>query len=145
MKRLIVSLVAISLLLITFLCPSEAKQSAYTYLDRYEYADAMECLSGIENDIDEIVTALHAIRRSVDSNQMEAILKRLDDIDKQRSALYGMLYVEENVYIGNKNSKKFHYPWCTSVAEMRESNKVTLRSREEAIRSGYTPCKICKP
>lgn len=145
MKRLIVSLITVSLLIITFLCPSEASQSAYTVLDKSEYTEAMACIDGIRDDIDEIVTALHAVRRSVDSKQMEAILKRLDNIDAQCSTLYGMLHVDENVYIGNKSSKKFHYPWCTSVAEMKESNKVTLRSREEAIRSGYTPCKICNP
>ena len=36
------------------------------------------------------------------------------------------------VYIGNKNSKKFHYASCSSVKNMKEKNKVELNTREEA-------------
>ena len=49
------------------------------------------------------------------------------------------------VYIGNKNSKKFHYANCSSVRDMKEKNKVELSTREEAIEKGYVPCKICNP
>ena len=48
-------------------------------------------------------------------------------------------------YIGNQNTKKFHYPDCSSVDSMKESNKVELKSREEAIEKGYVPCKRCDP
>ena len=52
---------------------------------------------------------------------------------------------ETNTYIGNKSSKKFHEPYCSSVTDMKEKNKVVLHSREEAIKKGYTPCKKCNP
>ena len=52
---------------------------------------------------------------------------------------------ESPVYIGNKNSKKFHYPDCSGVEKMSPKNKVPLASREDAIALGYTPCGICKP
>lgn len=49
-------------------------------------------------------------------------------------------------YIGNKNSKKFHYPNCGSVSKMNEKNKVFLNcTRYEAIAQGYSPCGNCKP
>lgn len=48
-------------------------------------------------------------------------------------------------YVGNKNSHKFHYPWCSSVADISEKNKVTFTSREEAISEDYKPCKRCNP
>ncbi|MGV8083369.1 MAG: Ada metal-binding domain-containing protein [Coriobacteriia bacterium] len=48
-------------------------------------------------------------------------------------------------YIGNRKSKIFHYPDCSSVDDMKESNKVGLASREEAINKGYVPCKRCNP
>ena len=51
----------------------------------------------------------------------------------------------KQTYIGNKNTKKFHYPTCSSVGQMKESNKVTLASRDEAINKGYVPCKKCNP
>lgn len=48
-------------------------------------------------------------------------------------------------YIGNKNSKKFHYPECSSVSAMKEKNKILLYSRDEAIDKGYKPCGNCEP
>lgn len=48
-------------------------------------------------------------------------------------------------YVGNKNSKKFHYSWCSSVSDMKESNKKIFNSRDDAIKAGYTPCKKCNP
>lgn len=48
-------------------------------------------------------------------------------------------------YIGNKNSKNFHFPECASVSAMKEKNKVPFYSRDEAIAKGYNPCGECKP
>lgn len=48
-------------------------------------------------------------------------------------------------YIGNRNTKKFHYADCSSVGQMNESNKVSLSSRQAAINAGYVPCKRCNP
>lgn len=48
-------------------------------------------------------------------------------------------------YIGNRNSKIFHYESCSSVGDMKESNKVIFYSRDEAITQGYRPCKRCEP
>lgn len=48
-------------------------------------------------------------------------------------------------YVGNKNSFKFHYDYCSSVSKMKESNKVFIFDRSDAINKAYVPCKICKP
>ena len=49
-------------------------------------------------------------------------------------------------YILNKNTHVFHYPWCSSVDQMKESNKIYFTgTREEAIVKGYRPCKRCSP
>ena len=48
-------------------------------------------------------------------------------------------------YIGNMNSHKFHYSSCQWVNKMNNANKVYLSTREEAIRKGYVPCKVCDP
>lgn len=47
------------------------------------------------------------------------------------------------IFIGNKNSKKFHKEDCASLPV--EKNRVTLESREEAIALGYEPCGSCNP
>ncbi len=49
-------------------------------------------------------------------------------------------------YILNTNTKKFHYPSCVSVGQMKESNKQAYTgSRDEVIAQGYVPCKKCNP
>lgn len=48
-------------------------------------------------------------------------------------------------YIGNRNTKKFHHFNCTSVNDMKGSNKVSFSSREDAINEGYAPCGRCDP
>lgn len=49
-------------------------------------------------------------------------------------------------YICNTNTKKFHYPECSSVKQMKEKNKLpTSATREELIGQGYDPCKKCNP
>lgn len=53
---------------------------------------------------------------------------------------------KEITYILNTNTKKFHYPECKSVSDMKEKNKKEFSgSREEAISEGYVPCKRCNP
>ena len=47
-------------------------------------------------------------------------------------------------YIANKNTKKFHYPYCHSVDQMKEKNKKYLNcTRDQAISQGYSPCGNC--
>lgn len=50
---------------------------------------------------------------------------------------------EENAYIGNLNSKKFHRPDCGSLPE--EQNAVYFATREEALAQGYEACGRCHP
>ena len=50
-----------------------------------------------------------------------------------------------DTYVGNRNTGKFHYSWCSSVSDIKEKNKVTFSSREEAVAQGYTGCKRCNP
>lgn len=48
-------------------------------------------------------------------------------------------------YVGNANSKIFHYADCTSAGRMKAENRVNFNSRDEAIQQGYRPCKKCSP
>ncbi len=49
----------------------------------------------------------------------------------------------EALYVGNARTKKFHRPDCRWAEEISPANRVEFRSREEAIRQGYEPCKVC--
>lgn len=48
-----------------------------------------------------------------------------------------------NGYIGNKNSKKFHYPSCHTLPI--EKKRVYFNTRNEAIQNGFDPCGNCNP
>ena len=49
-------------------------------------------------------------------------------------------------YILNTSTKKFHRPDCSSVGQMKESNKEEFTgSRDDVIARGYDPCKRCNP
>lgn len=49
-------------------------------------------------------------------------------------------------YILNTNTKKFHYPFCSSVEQMIEKNKREYSGdRKDIVSQGYSPCKRCNP
>lgn len=49
-------------------------------------------------------------------------------------------------YVLNTNTHKFHNPSCSSVSDMKPSNRQDVTwSREEIINKGYDPCKRCNP
>ena len=50
------------------------------------------------------------------------------------------------LYVLNTNTKKFHYPSCSSVSSMKDSNRQDYTgSRDDLIREGYSPCGRCNP
>lgn len=51
----------------------------------------------------------------------------------------------EASYIGNKRTYTLHRPSCKLISKIFDKNKIIFRSRMDAIKIGYTPCKICKP
>ena len=49
-------------------------------------------------------------------------------------------------YVLNLNTKKFHYPSCSSVKQMKDKNKgFHIGTRDEVIAMGYKPCGNCHP
>lgn len=48
-------------------------------------------------------------------------------------------------YVLNTNTKKIHYPSCSSVDQMKEKNKAYTDDYAGAIAQGYVPCKNCNP
>ncbi len=49
-------------------------------------------------------------------------------------------------YVLNTNTKKFHYPSCSSVKQMADKNRKDITAtREEVIAMGYDSCGRCNP
>ncbi|MCX7857658.1 MAG: thermonuclease family protein [Deltaproteobacteria bacterium] len=51
----------------------------------------------------------------------------------------------ESYYIGNKRTYVFHRPSCKYGEKVSENNRIVFRSRFDAIKVGYSPCRQCKP
>ena len=53
---------------------------------------------------------------------------------------------QEEDYVLNTNTKKFHKPDCSSVEDIKPQNKKEYTgSREDLTRQGYEPCGRCRP
>lgn len=53
---------------------------------------------------------------------------------------------EVRYYILNAKSHKIHYPWCESVGDIKQKNKLEYTGTiEDLINDGYEPCKRCNP
>lgn len=51
---------------------------------------------------------------------------------------------EETEFIINKNSKKIHYKYCSSVDDIQKKNKKVYYGKyDDLIKEGYTPCSRC--
>lgn len=49
-------------------------------------------------------------------------------------------------YVLNTNTKKFHYPSCSSVKQIKDKNKADFTgTRDELISRGFDPCGKCHP
>ena len=48
-------------------------------------------------------------------------------------------------YVLNTNTKKIHYPTCSSVEKIKPENHATTDDYNSAIAQGYVPCKRCEP
>lgn len=49
-------------------------------------------------------------------------------------------------YVLNTNTRKFHYPSCSSAEDIKASNRKEYHgTREELIAKGYSPCGRCHP
>jgi methylphosphotriester-DNA--protein-cysteine methyltransferase len=48
-------------------------------------------------------------------------------------------------YVASAIREPFHRPDCKWAQRISSENLQTFRTREEAIKAGHRPCKVCKP
>jgi methylphosphotriester-DNA--protein-cysteine methyltransferase len=46
-------------------------------------------------------------------------------------------------FVGNKEARIYHTPACKLVLKIKPENNVTFATKDEAVKAGYAPCKIC--
>ncbi|MFA4890072.1 MAG: hypothetical protein WC587_00335 [Candidatus Paceibacterota bacterium] len=65
-----------------------------------------------------------------------------NDASAQTPSLSGT--TAEGAIVASKNGTKYHYPWCPGAATIKEENKITFSTIEEARKAGYQPASNCK-
>lgn len=81
----------------------------------------------------------------VDKATYDALMTADIDIN-EREQSSAMEATTEVRYVCNTNTMKFHYPSCSSVGQIKESNRMdTTLSRDELMAQGYEPCGNCHP
>ena len=74
------------------------------------------------------------------------VLYRVTPVFEGSNLVASGVLMEAESYILNTNTKKFHRPSCSSVKQMKKSNKKSSsESRDALIAAGYDPCKKCNP
>jgi hypothetical protein len=46
--------------------------------------------------------------------------------------------------VASKTGTKYHFPWCSGAARIKDENKVWFASEADARTAGYTPASNCK-
>jgi methylated-DNA-[protein]-cysteine S-methyltransferase len=48
-------------------------------------------------------------------------------------------------YLGSRTTHIFCFPTCKDARRIQEKNRVPFRDADEALESGYRPCRSCQP
>ena len=97
---------------------------------------------GIEIDYTDGASRELAREENVDT-QAESTVQR---VEPQKDIGTEQTDDEKQTYILNTNTKKIHRPTCSSVDQMKETNRQTYEGTlEELENMGYSPCKRCNP
>lgn len=51
---------------------------------------------------------------------------------------------DEGSLVASKWSDKFHHPSCEWAEKIKDKNRVTFATAQEAIDAGLRPCKLCR-
>ena len=48
-------------------------------------------------------------------------------------------------YVASASRQPFHRPGCKWALKISSANLQAFKTREEAIKAGHRPCKVCRP
>lgn len=75
--------------------------------------------------------------RFIDSQKGEITQEILHQRYIQASGLPGLV-------AASRNGKRYYYPWCGGIKQIKEKNLMWFTTKEEAERAGYTVAKGCE-
>ncbi len=57
----------------------------------------------------------------------------------------GASALDSGAYCASRNPAVFHYPWCEHAQKISPGNLIWFKTRQEAIKTGRRPCRVCIP
>ena len=111
--------------------------------------DSREATENVQNTIPEAESSTsnaseEAKTASADQTSENTVMAAVQE--ENVTAQDGNDTAEEQDYVLNTNTKKFHYPWCSSADDIKAKNRKDFTgTKEEVISQGYVPCKRCNP
>lgn len=79
-----------------------------------------------------LVLSLPVSAESVPNGEPLKTLTRVEPIAAKGAA-------KDCVFVGSKNSNKYHLPTCTVAKRIKPENRVCFASKEDAEKRGYVP------
>jgi len=66
---------------------------------------------------------------------------------ERKMGIWSIQVSPEEYYVASKKSKRFvfHRPGCQWGERIKTDNLIRFETRDEALDSGYSPCRTCKP
>jgi micrococcal nuclease len=65
----------------------------------------------------------------------------------KKAGIWSIPVEPESYYVASRTSQRFvfHRPDCRSAKRIKKENSIRFETRDEALDSGYSPCRNCKP
>ena len=75
----------------------------------------------------------------------EYFLKLQSEAKEKKLGIWSEDKKPEKNYLARKGSKRFHRPSCTVILSAPQKDLIIFQTKDQALKQGYSPCKICQP
>jgi len=75
----------------------------------------------------------------------EYFLKLQTEAREKKLGIWSEAKKPEKNYLARRGSKRFHRPSCTVILSAPKKDLIIFQTKNQALKQGYSPCKICLP
>lgn len=79
------------------------------------------------------------------SDEMKRLILAQRSAIENRQGLWSIPRTPESFYVAQEGSFRLHRPSCRLLAEMNPDRSRRVQDRNEALATGLSPCRTCKP
>jgi micrococcal nuclease len=79
------------------------------------------------------------------ARQEELLAAQREALEAGRGIWREALKQDEDFYLANRKTLRFHRPGCHLAREIAPANRLRLTSKKDAYLQGFSPCRTCKP